>query len=75
MLYPFLFNSFHTFTSDGLAATGNAPRMFLITLKNGLPIISILTCASFGLLAYMSVDEVAGKVFGWFANLAAVAGT
>ncbi|KAK0440805.1 amino acid permease [Armillaria borealis] len=58
----------------GLAATGNAPRMFLITLKNGLPIISILTCASFGLLAYMSVNDEAGKVFGWFANLAAVAG-
>ncbi|KAK0232727.1 amino acid permease [Armillaria fumosa] len=58
----------------GLAATGNAPRMFLITLKNGLPIISILTCASFGLLAYMTINEEAGNVFGWFANMAAVAG-
>ncbi|KAG7450864.1 amino acid permease [Guyanagaster necrorhizus] len=58
----------------GLAATGNAPRVFLITLKNGLPIVSILTCASSGLLAYMSVNETAGKVFGWFASIAAVAG-
>ncbi|KAK0440399.1 amino acid permease [Desarmillaria tabescens] len=58
----------------GLAGTGNAPRVFLITLKNGLPIVSILTCASFGLLAYMTVNEDAGRVFGWFANLAAVAG-
>jgi amino acid permease len=51
---------------DGLAAAGNAPRIFLKTLKNGLPLPAIIFGALFALLAYMDVSNSAGKVFGWF---------
>ncbi|KAJ7141220.1 amino acid permease/ SLC12A domain-containing protein [Mycena epipterygia] len=58
----------------GLAAAGNAPRIFLKTLSNGLPIASIVFCSLFSCLAYMGVTSGSGKVFGWFANLTAIAG-
>ncbi|KAJ7047679.1 amino acid permease [Mycena alexandri] len=58
----------------GLAAAGNAPRIFLKTLSNGLPIASLLFCSVFACLAYMGVTKGSGKVFGWFANMTAIAG-
>jgi amino acid transporter len=44
------------------------------TSKNGLPYVSILFCALFGLLAYMGTKSGSGKVFTWFANMTSVAG-
>ncbi|KAJ7141206.1 amino acid permease/ SLC12A domain-containing protein [Mycena epipterygia] len=58
----------------GLAAAGNAPRIFLKTLSNGLPLVSILFCSLFSCLAYMGVASGSSQVFGWFANLTAIAG-
>ncbi|KAJ7233136.1 amino acid permease/ SLC12A domain-containing protein [Mycena haematopus] len=58
----------------GLAAAGNAPRIFLKTLSNGLPIASILFSALFSTLAYMGVKSGSGKVFGWFSNMTSIAG-
>ncbi|KAJ7499235.1 amino acid permease [Mycena latifolia] len=58
----------------GLAASGNAPRIFLKTLPNGLPIVSIIFCSLFSCLAYMGVTSGSGKVFGWFANMTSIAG-
>ncbi|KAJ7162539.1 amino acid permease [Mycena crocata] len=58
----------------GLAAAGNAPKIFLRTLRNGLPIVSIVFCSLFSCLAYMGVKAGSGKVFGWFANMTSVAG-
>ncbi|KAJ7179428.1 amino acid permease [Mycena filopes] len=58
----------------GLAAAGNAPKIFLKTLSNGLPIVSLLFCSAFSTLAYMGVTSGSGKVFGWFANMTSVAG-
>ncbi|KAJ7774202.1 amino acid permease [Mycena maculata] len=58
----------------GLAAAGNAPRIFLKTLSNGLPIVSIVFCSLFSTLAYMGVKSGSGKVFGWFANMTSIAG-
>ncbi|KAG6831278.1 hypothetical protein H0H92_011788 [Tricholoma furcatifolium] len=60
--------------SDGLAQTGNAPKIFLKTSKKGLPWVSLVFCAAFALLSYMGVSNGAGRVFGWFANMTAVAG-
>lgn len=60
--------------SDGLALVGNAPRIFAKTNKRGLPYIAISFCALFATLGYMSVSGGAGRVFGWFANMTAVAG-
>ncbi|KAK0505875.1 amino acid permease [Armillaria luteobubalina] len=58
----------------GLAASGNAPKIFLRTTRKGLPYVSIIFCALFATLSYMGVNEGSGKVFGWFSNMTAVAG-
>uniref|UniRef100_A0A0W0FY83 Putative amino acid permease n=1 Tax=Moniliophthora roreri TaxID=221103 RepID=A0A0W0FY83_MONRR len=58
----------------GLAAAGNAPKIFLRTTKKGLPLVSIVFCSLFSCLAYMSISSGAGTVFGWFQNMTAVAG-
>ncbi|KAJ8596545.1 amino acid permease [Rhizopogon salebrosus TDB-379] len=58
----------------GLAAAGNAPKVFLRTTRSGMPYVAVIFCASFSLLAFMAVSSGAGKVFGWFANMTSVAG-
>ncbi|KAL0580286.1 hypothetical protein V5O48_001703 [Marasmius crinis-equi] len=58
----------------GLAAAGNAPSVFMRTTKRGLPFVALITCSLFSGLAYMVVSAGAGKVFGWFQNMTAVAG-
>ena len=57
-----------------LAASGNAPKIFAYTTKNGLPIIAISFNALFAFLAYMSTRTSSGRVFGWFVNMCAIAG-
>jgi amino acid permease len=59
---------------DGLAASGNAPKFFLKTTRNGLPYVAVLFCAAFSLLAFMAVSKGAGNVFQWFSNMTAIAG-
>ncbi|KAF5339037.1 hypothetical protein D9758_014105 [Tetrapyrgos nigripes] len=58
----------------GLALAGNAPKIFAKTLKNGLPVVSLIFCACFSLLAFMGVNSGSGKVFSWFQSMTAVAG-
>ncbi|KAG2356498.1 amino acid permease/ SLC12A domain-containing protein [Suillus spraguei] len=58
----------------GLAASGNAPKFFLKTTRDGLPYVAVLFCATFSLLAFMAVSKGAGSVFDWFSNITAVAG-
>ncbi|KZT66151.1 hypothetical protein DAEQUDRAFT_482566 [Daedalea quercina L-15889] len=58
----------------GLALAGNAPKVFALTTKNGLPYISVILCALFSALAYMGVNSGSGKVFTWLTNLSAIAG-
>ncbi|OCH87655.1 amino acid permease [Obba rivulosa] len=58
----------------GLAINGNAPKIFMKVNKRGLPWVSLLFCGAFGLLSYMDIGDGSGKVFGWFANMTAIAG-
>ncbi|KAH9944440.1 amino acid permease [Epithele typhae] len=58
----------------GLALSGNAPKIFTKVTRNGLPIVSLLFCAMFAVLAYMSVSSGAGTVFNWFVNMTSIAG-
>ncbi|KAI0036688.1 amino acid permease [Vararia minispora EC-137] len=58
----------------GLAISGNAPRIFGRTLKNGLPLPAVLVSAAFSLLSFMGVSTGAGNVFIWFSNMTSVAG-
>ena len=59
---------------DGLAVAQNAPAIFKRTNRNGLPWVALIFSAAFSLLAFMGVQSGSGKVFGWFANMTAVAG-
>ncbi|CAL1695964.1 unnamed protein product [Somion occarium] len=58
----------------GLAMVGNAPKIFTMISRKGLPYVSIIFCALFSCLAYMGINAGSGKVFGWFANMTSVAG-
>ncbi|CAA7266616.1 unnamed protein product [Cyclocybe aegerita] len=58
----------------GLAASGNAPRIFLRASKNGLPYVSVIFNSLFAFLGYMGIKSGSGRVFGWFANMTAIAG-
>jgi len=58
----------------GLAIAGNAPSIFKVTLRNGLPVTALVVSSSFALLAFMGVHAGSGKVFNWFANMTSVAG-
>ncbi|KAJ3552067.1 hypothetical protein NM688_g4353 [Phlebia brevispora] len=58
----------------GLALNGTAPKFFAKVNRWGLPWVAMTTNALFGLLAYMGVKSGAGKVFGWFVNMTAIAG-
>ena len=48
---------------------GNAPKVFTITSRQGLPYVSIIFCALFATLAYMGINSGSGQVFSWFANM------
>jgi len=58
----------------GLAASGNAPKIFMKTNRKGLPYPAIIFCSMFALLAYMGINQGSGQVFSWFSNMTSVAG-
>lgn len=58
----------------GLAVSGNAPKIFMRTTKNGLPYVALLCSTAFAFLAFMGVKSGSGKVFNWFSNMTAIAG-
>ncbi|KAH7105903.1 general APC amino acid permease [Auriculariales sp. MPI-PUGE-AT-0066] len=58
----------------GLALRGQAPRVFIKCTKNGLPIVAVVFCAMFSLLAFMNVSNAGGTVFSWFVSLSTIAG-
>ncbi|KAF9480069.1 amino acid permease [Pholiota conissans] len=58
----------------GLAAIGNAPKIFLRTTRHGLPYVAVTTSSLFALLGYMGTTAGSGRVFGWFSNMTAISG-
>ncbi|EPQ56146.1 general amino acid permease 1 [Gloeophyllum trabeum ATCC 11539] len=58
----------------GLALRGQAPKFFAKCTQSGLPIVSVLTCSAFALLAFMNVSSGAATVFNWFVSLSTVGG-
>ena len=57
-----------------LSVSRTAPMIFSYVTRGGIPIVAVAFNACFGLLAYMVIDAKAGKVFGWFVNMCAIAG-
>ena len=64
-LLSVLIDSWLTNWIDGLAASGNAPKIFLKVTRHGLPWVAIIFQSLFGLLAYMGLKAGPGRVFGW----------
>ncbi|KAF7715050.1 Amino acid permease, fungal specific, family protein [Penicillium ucsense] len=58
----------------GLAHEGFAPKIFARTTQGGVPYVSVMFTALFGLLGFMNVSNDAGQVFNWLVNLSSVAG-
>jgi amino acid transporter len=58
----------------GLANEGFAPPCFGWVTKHGVPYVSVMFTALFGLLGFMNVSNDAGQVFNWLVNLSSVAG-
>ncbi|ODQ61459.1 hypothetical protein WICANDRAFT_28688 [Wickerhamomyces anomalus NRRL Y-366-8] len=57
-----------------LAQNGLAPKCFAWTTKHGVPYMSVLFTALFGLLGFMVVSKGATTVFNWLLNITAIAG-
>ncbi|CCL98194.1 uncharacterized protein FIBRA_00188 [Fibroporia radiculosa] len=57
-----------------LAINGNAPKFFARVDRRGLPFMGLIVNAALGALAYMDISNGSGRVFGWFANMTAIAG-
>lgn len=52
-----------------LATAGNAPKIFAVTNRWGVPYFAVTSCAVITLLAYLSVSSSAGVVFNWLVNM------
>lgn len=52
------------------ALAGYLPRIFSKCLKNGCPIVAVLSSLAIGALSYMSVSKSSNTVLNWFINLA-----
>lgn len=61
-----------TRTLYGIAADGNAPKVFCRATKHGVPFVAIGLCISFCGLAYLSVSASASVVFGYLTNVVTI---
>ncbi|KAK2626277.1 hypothetical protein QTJ16_004539 [Diplocarpon rosae] len=51
-----------------------APKIFRITNKRGIPYVAVLFTWSFGLLAFLNVSNTGATVFNWFVNISTISG-
>ncbi|KAF8869246.1 amino acid permease/ SLC12A domain-containing protein [Mucidula mucida] len=56
-----------------LARQGHAPKLLGYTTKRGVPLTALLFVLSICCLSYMTVNQGAAVVFGWFIDLSSVA--
>nr|AXS58668.1 putative proline-specific permease homeolog b [Epichloe coenophiala] len=57
-----------------MSLNGQAPKLFRVTNRNGVPWIAVLVTWSVGLLAYLNVSNSGATVFTWFANISTISG-
>lgn len=58
----------------GMALAGDAPKIFGITNKRGVPYAAVLATWGVGLLAYLNVSNTGAQVFIWLSNLSTISG-
>ncbi|KAL5345462.1 hypothetical protein ACLOAV_009835 [Pseudogymnoascus australis] len=57
-----------------MSLTGQAPKFFDRTSKNGVPYLAVLFTWAFSLLAYLNVSNTGITVFNWFVNISTISG-
>ncbi|KFY30092.1 hypothetical protein V494_08273 [Pseudogymnoascus sp. VKM F-4513 (FW-928)] len=57
-----------------MSLTGQAPKFFSRTNRNGVPYAAVLFTWMFSLLAYLNVSNEGVKVFNWFVNISTISG-
>ncbi|KKA26310.1 hypothetical protein TD95_001759 [Thielaviopsis punctulata] len=57
-----------------MAKTGQAPRIFQKTTKNGVPYYAVLFTWLPGMLAFLNVSSSGAQVFNWFTNISTISG-
>ncbi|KAF2682876.1 amino-acid permease inda1 [Lentithecium fluviatile CBS 122367] len=58
----------------GMALSGDAPKIFGKTNRNGVPWVAVVATWSIGLLAYLNVSNTGAQVFTWFSNISTISG-
>lgn len=58
----------------GMALTGDAPKIFGKTNRNGVPWVAVVATWAIGLLAYLNVSSTGAQVFTWFSNISTISG-
>ena len=57
-----------------LAITNQAPAVFQICNKQGVPWVAVLFSSALACLVYLSVSESSNTVFNWFINITTISG-
>lgn len=60
-------------TLYGLAKEGAAPRVFLFTIRDGIPIVSIVFFHLLGFLSLLNLSSGAGVIYTWIITMTGVA--
>ncbi|ETN46225.1 uncharacterized protein HMPREF1541_00409 [Cyphellophora europaea CBS 101466] len=58
----------------GMALSKDAPRIFGVTNRKGVPYVAVLCTWSIGLLAFLNVSNSGANVFTWFMNISTISG-
>ncbi|KAH6679013.1 amino acid permease/ SLC12A domain-containing protein [Halenospora varia] len=57
-----------------MALSGQAPKIFRITNRRGVPYVAVLFTWAFGLLSYLNISNTGATVFNWFVNISTISG-
>ncbi|KAJ5781505.1 uncharacterized protein N7518_009988 [Penicillium psychrosexuale] len=60
-------------TLYGLAKEGAAPKMFLYTVRGGIPIVALVFFHLLGFLSFLNLSSSAGVVYTWVISMTGVA--
>ncbi len=57
-----------------MSLSNQAPKIFSITNKRGIPYVAVIATWSVGLLAFLNVSNSGATLFNWFLNLSTISG-
>ncbi|OTA92716.1 hypothetical protein M434DRAFT_396275 [Hypoxylon sp. CO27-5] len=57
-----------------MAVNGQAPRVFGLTTRRGVPWVAVLFTLAVGCLAFLNVSNSGAQVFQWFTNISTISG-